>query len=175
MKSTVLPSMTETRVCKKCNTEKPIGKFGVSCGYRIWTCRSCRGSMETDARRSRFLADPEYWEKWKEKARVRVNAYAKRNREKLRLRQSLWVKENPEKARSTCNAWRERNPEKSRLRYKKYHQKLPLRYVNYKLGGSPEKPYPEEFLKMKQSLMKLNRLIKEKEDAKGNSESRSVS
>ena len=69
MKSTALPSLTETRVCKKCNTEKPIEEFPFAGGYRRWGCKKCKYSHKAGLHKARLLVDKEYRLKCRKKTK----------------------------------------------------------------------------------------------------------
>jgi len=95
-----------TRICTKCNTEKPINEFYKQVGQRFNVTPVCKVCKSIRAKL--------YYVKNKEKIKAVNTAYRNANRAKCNACNKKWRKANPERADLYSSAWKRANPEKAK-------------------------------------------------------------
>lgn len=114
----------DTKVCTKCNEEKPVSayypRYG-STGIQSW-CKPCTAIAnklwdKNNRERARATQRTYYW-KDPEKARKRQNEWIKKNRDKRRRYEKTYALKYPEKHKDERKRSYERHKGKYRLRYK---------------------------------------------------------
>lgn len=142
--------MTETRICKKCNTEKPIEEFSKIKSKNLvkWQCKAC---------------DVERLKKW-----------VKENPDKKKKADEKYYQKNKERLIEYSAKWQKENHGDFRVRVRGYVKTIPPWYANQLLNTTYVNGvrqissflYPVELIQAKQIQMKINRLIKEKQKCK---------
>ncbi len=107
------------KLCRKCNSVKPISSFHVcksnSDGKQAW-CIDCRRIIVREGKRKRYSEDPEYREKALQKGK------------KGRIKYKEWIKnylkeygeQNKEKIQQSAKEYRIKNKEKIKIRSRNY-------------------------------------------------------
>ncbi|MCA9367635.1 HNH endonuclease [Candidatus Kaiserbacteria bacterium] len=105
-----------TKVCTKCNVEKPLSEFHKSKSGKYGVrgeCKPCALEYRRQYRKNNRKEIAEYQHQWREKNRKEIaengRQYYEKNSEQCRERVRQWQQANPEKARAH---WRNRRARK---------------------------------------------------------------
>lgn len=113
----------QTKVCAKCNIEKPITEFGKHRGYkdgRRTMCRFCRAEYAK-----------QYYENNTERLLKQSTTYRKDNKELINERCKQYRIENKDKVAESSKKWRRYNPEKDAECKKQWKLANPEYYIQY--------------------------------------------
>lgn len=162
----------ETKLCAKCNQEKPMGEFYLKKNgcYHSY-CNGCKSLVKKQWSDKNKVHIKEY----KRNHRNRDAEYREKNREKLRLiakkqndlrkgkvREYYKIPENFIKRQKSAREWRQKNKEHSNLYYKKYYRKHPEKKLlhnmrtklNKLLNGTIKSVHAKELLGCELDLFK---------------------
>ncbi|PTR17471.1 hypothetical protein C8R31_101635 [Nitrosospira sp. Nsp2] len=176
--------MTETRVCNKCQQDKPIEEFKLNRGWRMHRCSKCFLSHQREKWRKRYRQNEEFRKKVK-RASVAWRASRLKTDDEFRRRinhQAAAL----ERRRKTNDAYRrrvnERAAERNRIRLKtddEYRTRrnqanakrirasvknLDERYIYKVLGGTRANPYPAEIIEAKRLQLRIKRLLEDRHE-----------
>lgn len=137
-----------SRICKKCNIEKPLEAFKKDkrclCG-RNWICKVCANVIEAKARKDRVITSEqiikkrEMIKKWREENKEHVRDWRKRYNKIHAARNKMYSKQyralhgealkerHKERHRISTLACYHRNKEKWKERRKQYYQRMDYR------------------------------------------------
>ena len=103
----------ETKICKKCGTEKSIEEFSFdkTHGKYINTCKKCKSE-----------ATKKYYENNKEKCLIRAKEYRENHKEELDDYFAKYRKENAEKRREYSRQYNKDHQEEIKIKRKKYRE-----------------------------------------------------
>jgi len=95
-----------TKICTKCNTEKPTNGFYKQVGQRFDVTPVCK--MCTS------IQHKLYYIKNKDKVKATSKGYRNANKDRCSARTKKWRKANPERAATCSSAWIKANPKKAK-------------------------------------------------------------
>ena len=104
----------------------------------------------------------EYWVENKESLQKKNKNYNKKNSDTIRVRRKAFRQENLDRIRYLSKDWYKKNSSKVKENQRAYTKKLPDAYVAFLLKQNSLILTPET-IEIKRELIKLHRLIKEKE------------
>jgi len=111
----------ETKICTKCNVEKPLdefsdrqhGKYNKNSVCKV--CISELAKVKYVKNKGRYRANNRKWELAnKAKRKVISDRYKNNNPEKVKASQANWRKKNLDHVRLLMSLWRKKNPERAR-------------------------------------------------------------
>ena len=140
-----------TKKCTKCGEVKSLSAFSKDKGKKdgLFTqCNECRKA---------------YRKANAEKIKEYDKAYRKANADRMSERNKAYYKANAEKIAERCKAYRKANADKKSEWSKLYSENLTGGYVA-NLIRLPIADIPPEFIELKRTQLKINRLIKQKQN-----------
>lgn len=156
-----------TRICKKCQHEKPAHLFRLvrsskQGNYRIAQCRVCERAKERLRHREKRKS-PDFVAMEKERSRARTKKWGAVLVERYRTDpqyRSKVIEASKLYWKKLSTSDREKYLASRRRGYQKRAMNVPLWYANRLLGGTSSHRYPIEMLLLKQTHKRIDNFLK---------------